>query len=118
VLLTSGDPLLANFTFTVSEPGVSTSYSDSSNTSASTGLQYLISSKRVYGLKLPDDFKVTTGISYAILKNGQLQPFSNAAGLTGIFPSKKAAINDFIKAHQTRFSVPGDVKLLMEQMKL
>ncbi len=97
ILINSKMPLLLEFTASIKDPGTSSGYGGTSNTTASTALQSLISTGGAYDLKLPDGYLVMPRYAYWIMKDGQLEKAGSIKQLIKIFPDKKEMINDFVK---------------------
>ena len=116
VLTNTAAPLMMEFTATIEQPGASVGYGNASAATNATSINTLVQSGDVYGLKLPDDFKVTPGYVFYILKDGNYQKFSSAKQLANIFPDKKQMINDLLKKNKTKFSRREDLIALLEQI--
>lgn len=117
VLIKPGMPLLLEFTASVTEPGTSTGYGGTSNTTASTSFKSLVSTGGAYELKLPDGFKVIPGFAYWIMKDGKLERVGSERQMAKIFPDKKQAIHDFVKQNHTNFSKRGDIIELLNEIE-
>jgi len=117
VLVNSNMPLLLEFTFTIREPGASIGYGATSNTTASTSLQTLVSTGGAYNLKLPDGFVVTPGYTYWIRKDNKLEKAGSSKQLSKIFPDKSDMINDLVKKNNINFSKREDVIMLVQQIE-
>ncbi|MEO8110356.1 MAG: hypothetical protein ABI594_09995 [Ginsengibacter sp.] len=117
VLVSSKMPLLLEFTASIKDPGTATGYGGTSNTTASTALQSLISTGGAYDLKLPDGYSVTSGYAYWIMKDRKLEKAGSVKQLIKIFPDKKEMINDFIKKSNTNFSKSDDVAALVKEIE-
>ncbi len=117
VLINFKMPLLLEFTASIKDPGTTTGYGGTSNTTASTALQSLISTGGAYDLKLPDGFTVIPGYAYWIIKDGQLEKAGSIKQLIKTFPDKKEMINDFVKKNNTNFSKREDIIELVKQIE-
>jgi len=117
VLANTKLPLLMEFTATVTEPTASVGYGNASPVSNVTSVKTLVKSGDVYALKLPDDFEVTPGFIYRILKDGKYLKAGNAKQLSVIFPDKKNLINELVKRNNTNFSERNSVVLLVQQIQ-
>lgn len=117
LLVASGTPLLLEFTASVSEPGTSTGYGGTSNTTASTSFKSLVGVGGAYELKLPDGFKVIPGFAYWIMQDGKLERAGSEKQITKIFPYKKQVIHDFVKANNTNFSKREDIIKLVKEVE-
>ncbi|MEO5891879.1 MAG: hypothetical protein ABIQ31_16645 [Ferruginibacter sp.] len=117
-VLTNGQtPLLLEFTYQVEEPGNSVGYGGSSNTSSATSLQSFIKTGNVNDLKLPDDFKVTPGFTYWIIKDGNWMKAGTAQQLSKIYPEKKELIKELVKKNKTNFSKRDEIVSLVKQVE-
>ncbi len=110
-------PLFMEFTATIEEPGEPIGYGASVSSASVTSLTTLLKNGNVYGLKLPDDFKVIQGFNFRILKDGKYLKAGNSKLLTTIFPDKKQLISELVKKNNTNFSKRGDVVLLIQQLQ-
>ena len=117
VLVNSKMPLLLEFTASIKDPGTTTGYGGTSNTTASTAWQSLISTGGAYDRKLPDGFTVIPGYTYWIMKDGKLEKAGSAKQLIKVFPDKKEMIDDFVKGHNTSFSKSDDVAALVKEIE-
>jgi hypothetical protein len=110
-------PLFMEFTATIEEPGASIGYGASTSAGSTTSLSRLLKSGDVYGLKLPDDFKVSPGFNFRILKDGKYLKAGSSKLLAIIFPEKKQLINELVKKNNTNFSKRAEVILLVQQLQ-
>jgi hypothetical protein len=110
-------PLFMEFTATIEEPGTSIGYGASTSTGSTTSLSTLLKSGDVYGLKLPDAFKVIPGFNFRILKEGKYLKAGSSKLLTIIFPEKKQLISELVKKNKTNFSKRDDVIVLVQQLQ-
>ena len=117
LLVNSKLPLLLEFTASIKDPGTASGYGGTSNTTASTALQSLISTGGAYDLKLPDGYSVKAGYAYWIMKDGTLEKAGSVKQLVKIFPGKKDMINDFVKKNNTNFSKSDDVAALVKEIE-
>lgn len=117
VLTNTKLPLLLEFTATIDEPGASVGYGNASGTTNATSLRTLVKSGDVYGLKLPDDFKITPGFIFRILKDGELLKAGSAKQLAAIFPEKKKLITELAKKNNTNFKTGAEVAVLVQQIQ-
>ena len=97
VLVDGKMPLLYESTASVSEPGVSTGYGGTTNSSAASSYQSLLRDGSAYNLKLPDGFNVIPKHAFYILVDDKLEKAGNEKQLSKIFSDKKAMIKDFLK---------------------
>ncbi len=117
VLINSEMPLLLEFTASIKDPGTTTGFGGTSNTTASTALRSLINTGGAYDLKLPDGFTIIPGYAYWIMKDGKLEKAGSAKQLIKIFPDKKEKINDFVKKNNTNFSKSDEVVALVKEIE-
>lgn len=110
-------PLFMEFTATIEEPGTSIGYGASTSTGSATSLTTLLKWGHVYDLKLPDDFKVSPGFNFRILKEGKYLKAGSSKLFTIIFPEKKQLISELVKKNHTNFSKINDVILLVQQLQ-
>lgn len=116
VLVNGKAPLLYESTASVSEPGVSTGYGGTTNSSAASSYQSLLRDGSAYNLKLPDGFNVIPKHEFYILIDGKLEKAGSEKRLSKIFPDKKEVIKDISKKNKTDFSKPEDVAELVKQI--
>jgi hypothetical protein len=112
----TNNKLYVDYQSTIVEEGVPTGYGNSQTASAHT-IKSLVGSGLVYGLKLPDDYKVSTKINYYLIKGKAYEKFANARQLTYILPDKKQRINDWVKNNNTDFNKPADLIALVNQLQ-
>ncbi|MEO8819736.1 MAG: hypothetical protein ABI267_10190 [Ginsengibacter sp.] len=117
ILFNSKMPFLLEYTATVKEPGTSSGYGTTSNTSSASSFKSLINQGGSYSLEVPDGYSVIPGYDYWIMKNGQLEKAGNERQLEKIFPQKKNAIKDFMKKNQTNFSKREDIIMLVKGLE-
>jgi len=108
-------PLLLEFTATTEAPTASVGYGNASKATNATSISKLVKSGNVYGLKLPDDFKVIPGFTFRILKAGKYEKAGSAKQLGSIFPEQKKRISELIRKNDTRFFNRNDlIKLVLK----
>jgi hypothetical protein len=117
VLTNTTLPLLMEFTATIDAPTASVGYGNASGATNTTSISTLVKSGDVYGLKLPDDFKLVPGFTFRILKEGKYVKAGSAKQLTGIFPEKKKRISELIKKNNTNFSKRSDLIKLVQEIQ-
>lgn len=109
-------PLYEEYTSVIKDPGAGIGYGMSSNTSAATPLKSLIQSGGAYNLKLPDGYETVSQHVFYIWKDARFRPVGSARQLTGLFPDKKAWINDWVKEKKTDFTKREDVLAIVTGM--
>ncbi|MEO8720158.1 MAG: hypothetical protein ABI372_03580 [Ginsengibacter sp.] len=117
VLVGGRMPLLYESTASVSEPGVSTGYGGTTNTSATSSYQSLLRDGSAYNLKLPEGFNVIPKHEFYILTDGKLEKAGSEKRMSKVFSDKKDLIKDFVKKNKTDFSKPEDVAQLVRQIE-
>jgi hypothetical protein len=113
-LLPGPSPLFIEYTCTIIEQGSEIGYGMSSKTSAANSIKSLIRSGSAYGLKLPDEYKISTGYNFLMRKDGNYEKIKSGKDLAKIFPDKKALINETVKQRNTNFSDKQDVIDLLQ----
>ncbi len=107
-------PLLIHHVTTLRSPGKPAGYGTTSETSAITQTSTLVSSRRIYEIKLPGEYEVTPEPEFMIKQNSRFYKVANSNQLIKYFPEKKEAIKEFVKKNKTNFKKSEDMKKLIE----
>lgn len=86
-------------------PGNNTGFG-TTQTSAVSNLNNIISTGGAYQLKLPDEFKLRPKTEYWLNKDGSYLNIKNLKQVEAVFPQKAALIKDFVKANKLSFNKP------------
>lgn len=85
-------------------PGKPAAYGGTSQTSSTTSYSSIMSDGKVYGLKLPDDYKIIPYNVFWLKRNGKVHSFSNIGQLKKIYRDKKKLTDDYLKANEVKLT--------------
>jgi hypothetical protein len=107
-------PLVIHHFSNLISPGKPAGYGTTSESSAITQTSTLVSSRRIYEIKLPVEYEVVPAPEFMIKYNSKCYKVSNSNQLIKYFPEKKEAIKEFVKKNKTNFKKSEDLKQLIE----
>jgi hypothetical protein len=102
-------PLLIKHTCRVIPPGKPTAYGGTSETTSVTIINNLFQSGKVYDLKLPDDYKITSSTNFYLKSENNYIRINNVKQVIKCFPDKEKEIKEFIKLNGTDFDNQKDL---------
>jgi hypothetical protein len=113
VLLNLPVPLFAHHLCTVTPPGNPSGYGGTSQTSAIEMTSSLYSTRAVYEMKLPSDYRIDPYYDLLLKRDNAYYKINNVNQLIKCFPEKKDAIKEYVKSHKTNFKKTEDVKSIV-----
>jgi hypothetical protein len=102
-------PLLIKHTCRIIPPGKPTAYGGTSETTSVTIINNFIQSGRVYDLKLPGDYKITSSANYYLKSENKFIRIYKVKHAIKCFPEKEREIKEFVKLHGTDFDNKEDL---------
>jgi hypothetical protein len=102
-------PLLIKHTCRVIPPGKPTAYGGTSETTSVTIVNNFFQSGRVYDLKLPGDYKITSSTNFYLKSENNFIRIYKVKQVIKFFPDKEKEIKEFIKLNGTDFDNQKDL---------
>lgn len=106
-------PLLIRHKKKLLPTGKSTGFG-TSQTTAVDNITNIVSTGKVYELKLQGDFTLMPESSFHILYNNELHRFNNYREISKIFPGQAPALKQFLKSEKIDFAHQDDVKRVLD----
>ena len=98
-------------------PGKSTAYGGTSQTSAITSNSAIYSKGKIYGLKLPDNFKTKPYTYYWLKKDGKMKRFINTRQLMKLYNDKDDLFKAYTKEHDVNYENPESIVKLVDYLE-
>lgn len=99
------------------EPGKSSGYGSTSETSAISSRSGVMLGGSFYELELPDGFKIEPYTYYWLKKNGELKRFANMTKLKKLYKGKKDLFKVYVKKHGVKYNNQESIIQLIKYLE-